>query len=96
VDGQVGHIDNFLMDVDTWAIRYLVVNTGGWISRREVLFTPKLVDKVIWAEAQVDVNASKTLIEAAPDYHPGETIDREYEEGLFKHYTTHPYWSEES
>ena len=96
IDGQVGHIDNFLMAVESWAIRYLVVNTGGWLTRHEVLFTPKLVDKVIWAEAQVDVNASKELIEDAPDYHRGEQIDRAYEEQLFAHYTTHPYWSDES
>jgi uncharacterized protein YrrD len=96
IDGQVGHVDNFLMEVENWAIRYLVVNTGGWLNRREVLFTPKLVDKVIWAEAQVDVNASKTLIEGAPDYHRGEQIDRAYEEKLFAHYTTHPYWNEET
>lgn len=96
VDGQVGHCDNFLMDVETWAIRYIVVNTGGWLKRHEVLVTPKLVDRVIWAEAQIDVNASKDLIERAPDYHRGEDIDRTYEEKLFKHYTTHPYWSEDS
>ena len=96
IDGQVGHVDNFLMEVENWAIRYLVVSTGSWISRHEVLFTPKLVDKVIWAEAQVDVNASRTLIEGAPDYHRGEQIDRVYEEQLFSHYTTHPYWTEET
>ena len=83
------------MEVENWAIRYLVVNTGKWLSRHEVLFTPKLVDKVIWAEAQVDVNASKSLIEGAPDYHRGEQIDRSYEETLFAHYTTHPYWTED-
>lgn len=94
-DGQVGHVDNFLMEVENWAIRYLVVNTGGWINRHEVLLTPKLVDKVIWAEAQVDVNTSKRIIEEAPDYHRGEEIDRDYEERLFAHYTIHPYWSEE-
>jgi len=96
IDGQVGHIDNFLMEVESWAIRYLVVNTGKWLNRHEVLFTPKLVDKVIWAEAQVDVNASKELIEGAPDYHRGEEIDRDYETRLFAHYTTHPYWTEET
>jgi uncharacterized protein YrrD len=95
VDGQVGHNDNFLMDVDTWAIRYLVVNTGGWLKRHEVLLTPKLVDRVIWAEAQIDINASRELIEGTPDYHRGEDVDRAYEEALFKHYTTHPYWTED-
>lgn len=92
IDGQVGHLDNFLMEVETWAIRYLVVNTGRWLKKHEVLFAPKLVDRVIWAEATVKVNASRELIEEAPEYKTGEEIDRAYEERLFSHYTTHPYW----
>ncbi|MFW5689236.1 MAG: PRC-barrel domain-containing protein, partial [Spirochaetota bacterium] len=57
IDGQVGHVDNFLVDPDTWAVRYLVINTGGWLKKHEVLFTPKLVDQVIWGQTTVNVNA---------------------------------------
>lgn len=94
-DGEVGHLDNFLMDPDTWAIRYLVINTGGWLKKHEVLFTPKLVDRVIWAEATVNVNASRELMEHAPEYTSSDQVDRAYEDALFAHYTTHPYWEEE-
>ncbi|MFW5850280.1 MAG: PRC-barrel domain-containing protein [bacterium] len=96
IDGQVGHLDNFLLDPATWAIRYLVINTGGWLKKHEVLFTPKLVDGVIWAEATVNVNSSRELMEHAPEYTTSERIDRAYEEALFAHYTTHPYWEDES
>ncbi len=95
IDGQVGHLDNLLMEGETWGIRYLVVNTGGWLKKHEVLFTPKLVDKVIWAEATVNINASRQLVESAPDYDRSSQIDRAYEEALFSHYTTHPYWEDE-
>lgn len=96
VDGPIGHLDNFLMEVATWAIRYLVVNTGRMLKKHEVVMTPKLVDRVIWAEAQVNVNASKALIESAPAYTTPEAIDRRFEEALFGHYTTHPYWERET
>ena len=95
IDGQVGQLDNFLLNVETWAIRYLVINTGGWLKKHEVLFTPKLVDRVLWSEATVNVNASRGLMESAPEYRQGEEIDRPYEEALFSHYTTHPYWDDE-
>lgn len=96
IDGQVGHLDNFLMDTDTWAIRYLVVNAGGWLNKHEVLCMPKLVDRVIWAEATVNVNSSRELMEQAPPYSNSEEIDRAYEEALFAHYTMHPYWEDEA
>lgn len=95
IDGAVGHLDNFLVEPETWAIRYLAVNTGGMLKKHEVLFTPKLVDRVIWAEATVNVNASRTLVESAPEYHPDQELSRPFEEALFAHYTTHPYWEEE-
>jgi len=95
IDGQVGHLDNLLMEVETWGIRYLVVNTGGWLKKHEVLFTPKLVDKMMWAEAAVNINASRQLVESAPDYDRSTTINRPYEQALFAHYTTHPYWEDE-
>ena len=84
------------MDADTWAIRYLVVNTGGWLNKHEVLCMPKLVDRVIWAEATVNVNASRELMEHAPPYSKSEEIARAYEEALFAHYTMHPYWEDEA
>jgi hypothetical protein len=95
IDGLVGHLDNFLMETETWAIRYLVVNTGGRLKKHEILFTPKLVDQVKWAEATVNVNASRQLMETAPEYTQSDEIDRTYEESLFTHYTTHPYWEDE-
>ncbi len=94
VDGQVGHLDNLLMDPDSWAIRYLVVNTGKVLKKHEVLFAPKLVDRIVWAEATFKVNTSKQLIETAPEYERAHEIDRDHEERLFKHYTTHPYWED--
>lgn len=96
IDGEVGHLDNFLVEPGTWAIRYIVVNTGGWLKKHEVLFTPKLVDRVIWQEATVNVNASRELVETAPGYDRGRVMDRAFEEALFAHYTTHPYWEDEA
>lgn len=92
-NGEAGHIDTFLMDPENWAIRYLVVNTGNWLSRHEVLCTPKLVDTIVWADATINVNTSRELMESAPDYKPGGAIDREDERRLFEHFTIHPYWS---
>jgi uncharacterized protein YrrD len=93
VDGHVGHLEDFLMQPETWAIRYLVVHTSGVLKKHEVLFPPKLVDEIIWAEATINVNTSKHLIETAPEYEKSHEIDREHEVRLFEHYTIHPYWS---
>lgn len=93
-DGEVGHLDDFLMDPTNWAIRYLAINTGSWLRKHEVIITRKLVDRVVWSQAQMNVNASKALIEGAPDFDEAIGVDRELETRIFEHFTTHPYWEE--
>ena len=41
-DGEIGKVESFYFDDDTWTIRYMVVKTGGWLSGRKVLISPKL------------------------------------------------------
>jgi hypothetical protein len=39
-DGLIGRIKDFYFDDDAWVIRYLVVDTGSWLSSRKVLISP--------------------------------------------------------
>jgi hypothetical protein len=29
-DGEIGHVEDFIIDDETWAIRYLIVDTRNW------------------------------------------------------------------
>ena len=40
IDGEIGKVDQFYCDDETWAIRYLVVNTSNWLPGRLVLISP--------------------------------------------------------
>ena len=39
-DGEIGHLEDLLIDDHTWAIRYLIVNTSNWWSGHRVLVSP--------------------------------------------------------
>jgi len=39
-DGTIGHVKDFCFDDHTWVVRYLVVETGSWLSSRKVLISP--------------------------------------------------------
>ena len=41
-DGDIGKANEFYFDDLHWTIRYLVADTGGWLSVRQVLITPYL------------------------------------------------------
>ena len=40
-DGSIGHVKDFYFDDEAWGVRYVVVDTGGWLSGRMVLLSPE-------------------------------------------------------
>ena len=49
-DGEIGRIKQAFFDDQTWTVRYLVVDTGSWLSEREVLISPYSVRQPLGAE----------------------------------------------
>jgi hypothetical protein len=44
-DGEIGHVKNFYFDDHNWAVRYVIVDTGAWLSGRLVLISPHAFGK---------------------------------------------------
>ncbi len=40
LDGEIGRVKDFYFDDRHWTIRYLVADTGNWLSDRQVLISP--------------------------------------------------------
>lgn len=91
-DGEIGHVDDFLLDDRSWTIRWLVVDTGKWLPGKHVLVAPDWVEDVAWTERAVRVGLTHAQIESAPEYDRRRPVDREYEQRLFAHYGRPGYW----
>jgi uncharacterized protein YrrD len=68
-DGSLGHITDFVMDDENWAIRQLVIQTGHWLSAREIVLSTEDVDRISYEQSTVYVSKTKEAILAAPEYH---------------------------
>jgi hypothetical protein len=91
-DGEIGHLDGFVFDDETWAIRYVEVATRNWWPGKKVLFSPAWIAHVSWADSKVFVGLSREAIQAAPEYAESRPISRGYEIQLYTHYGRPPYW----
>ena len=91
-DDVVGHVEDFLLENLTWAIRYLIVDTGNWIPGRKVLLSPAWAGTVDWQRRRLHVRMDRRAIENSPVYDRERPLTREDEETLFKHYDVRPYW----
>jgi hypothetical protein len=57
------------MEDKSWAICHLVVETGQWYSGKEIVISPKHIDRIGYEESKVFVNVTKEAILEAPQYH---------------------------
>lgn len=91
-DGDVGHVDGFLIDDETWSIRYLIVNTSNWWVGHQVLIAPQWTGDVSWSDRTVSVDLSREAVKTAPAYDPSVELDRQRETALHTHHDRLPYW----
>ena len=71
-NGEIGHVDDFLIGQDSWRIRYLLVDTSNWIGGRSVIVSSEAVERVDKTDNQIYVAADRDAIKNAPEL---ESID---------------------
>ncbi|MGH9688891.1 MAG: PRC-barrel domain-containing protein [Candidatus Acidiferrales bacterium] len=94
VDGEIGKVEDFLLDDANWKIRWAVINTDGWLMGKRVLISPRWIRQVDWANRTMDVNLSREQIKDSPKWDPDKPVNRKYELQLHKHYQLPPYWTD--
>lgn len=91
-DGQIGHVRDFYFDDETWAIRYLVVETGDSTPHRKVLISPIAVNAPNWAEKVIPVAITRAQVARSPDIDTDKPVSRQQEAGYLGYYGYGYYW----
>jgi uncharacterized protein YrrD len=92
-DGEIGHVRDFYFDDKTWTIRYLVADTGGWLTERQVLISPHALGHLYAKGGVLLVNLTKEQIEKSPSIDEHKPVSRQHEEEYHRYYG-YPYYAE--
>jgi hypothetical protein len=92
-DEAIGHLDDLIVDDETWEVRYLVVDTSNWWFGKKVLVAPHWASGVSWEERKVFMDLHREEIKNSPEWNPSSAISREYEASLYDHYGRPRYWA---
>jgi len=92
LDGLIGHVDDFVVEDDSWILRYIVVDTGNLLRGKRVLVAPSWVKSLVWEERRAHVDLSRNAIENSPEFNPHDPVNRVYEEVLCDYYGRPKYW----
>jgi DUF2934 family protein len=88
-DAAIGHLEDFMLDAQTWAIRYLVVDTRHWLLGKHVVIPPQWIKNVDWAQRVLNLNVSSAQVKASPEFDPSDELSRAHETNLYRHYQRH-------
>ena len=64
-DGEIGHVEGFIMEDETWAIRYIEVATRNWWPGKKVLVSPAWIQQVSW-KIPKSTSASPEMLSRKP------------------------------
>jgi uncharacterized protein YrrD len=95
-DGEIGHVDGFVVDDRAWAIRYIEVATRNWWPGKKVLVSPAWAERVSWEDSKVYFGLTGETVQDAPEYVDSTAITRDYEKQLHSYYRWPPYWLHEA
>ena len=99
IDGDIGHIKDFYFDDKTWAVRYVVADTGSWLSGREILLSPNAFGTDAFGNPDIVGNAlgvhlTRKQIEGSPSIDSHRPISRQDEEQYYNYYGWSGYWQD--
>ena len=85
-DGEIGHIEDFLVDDADWDIHFLIVDTSNWWSGKKVLISPHTVRKVDWMDRLVDLPVERQRVKDSPAFDTAATVDPAFETYFHDYY----------
>ncbi len=91
-DGKIGTICDFLSDDTNWLVRWLVVDTGHWLSGRKVLLPSSALVHLDSEQKQCSIKLTMQQIKDSPDVDTERSVSRQMEIEAYDHYGYYPYW----
>lgn len=95
-DGKIGHVNDLIVDDETWEIRYVVVDVRDWLDwlpGKRVLISPNWISVVTWPERNVYVDLSQETIKDSPEFDPTAPVNQAYEVRLYDYYGRPKHWT---
>jgi hypothetical protein len=92
-DGVIGIVSDLLFNDATWLVRWLVVDTGNWLSGLRVLLPPSALAHVNHIDHQFSVRLTKQQVKDCPDIKTDSPVSRQSEASIYGYYGWSPYWA---
>lgn len=91
-DGDIGKVRNFLLDDESWTVRYLVVEPGTFLDGRQVLISPVSVRDAAWKGHRFHLDLTREKVWNSPSVEADKPVSRQHEGDFSRYYGFPHYW----
>jgi hypothetical protein len=85
-DGEIGHVQDFLVDDEMWLLKYLIVDTSNWWIGEHVLVSPFAVTEINYSSSRVTAGITRERVKTSPRWSLQDPADEPYQQRLHDHY----------
>lgn len=78
IDGEVGDVEDFLIDINTWKIEFMLIDTGDWFPGKKVLISPDRIKEIDWETSAVIIDTTIAHLKSSPGYDPEQEFTKVY------------------
>ena len=78
-DGDIGTVKEGYFDDRSFTVRYIVVDTGGWLAARKVLLSPIALRTMDWERQRITAALTKAQVEKSPNIDTENPVSRQHE-----------------
>ena len=86
LDGDIGHVENFMLESQDWSLQYFVVDTSNWWLGKRVLIATQAVKAVEWSDRHIRLDVSREQVKTSPVWDPIIAFNELERTHLHRHY----------
>tara|TARA_R110002095_G_scaffold142965_1_gene123803 strand:+ start:17221 stop:17949 length:729 start_codon:yes stop_codon:yes gene_type:complete len=92
MEGTVGHVEDIIIDTESWSLRYLIIDTRNWFPGKKVIIAFDWLTHITWDDRKAHVDLTQDQVKNAPVYDPRLPVNRAYETQLYDFHGRPTYW----
>lgn len=85
-EADVGHLADFIVDDESWAVRFLVLDSSHLPFSKKQLLATDWITAVSWVDRELRLDVTADQLEGAPPFDPDAPVNEEQETILYDYY----------
>lgn len=85
-DGEIGHVEDFILDDETWDLRMTIVETRNWLPGKLVPLAMHSLTRIDWETRSAAADLTRDQIQNGPEFDPSAPVNKELETRLYDYY----------